>query len=155
MSSNFYDKETDTLIPIAGIGKFPADYGTKEEFETKKDSLPDGTVFTTTDEFVDAYTENYSTDEKVIGTWIDGRHVYSKTFSSTSWTPNTELLNDVDVIVSFDGMYKYTQLGVYMNLSYRDTYGSFRIDLNPTTHKVILNCVGSDATFTIKYVKTI
>lgn len=96
----------------------------------------------------------YSTEETVIGKWIDGRPIYSKTFSNTLWTPNTELLSDVDVIVSFDGMYKYTQLGVYMNLSYRDNYGSFRVDLNPNTHKVVLNCVGSEAIFTIKYVKT-
>lgn len=36
-----------------GGGKFPADFGTKAEFEKKKDSLPIGTVFTTTDEFED------------------------------------------------------------------------------------------------------
>ncbi|MCQ2576535.1 MAG: hypothetical protein MJ162_07305 [Treponema sp.] len=53
MSTNYYDAENNKLIPIAGKGDFPADYGTKEEFESKKDSLPDGTVFTTTDEFVD------------------------------------------------------------------------------------------------------
>lgn len=38
-----------------GGGKFPADFGTKAEFETKKDLLPAGTVFTTTDEFEDLY----------------------------------------------------------------------------------------------------
>ena len=38
-----------------GGGKFPADFGTKAEFEEKKDSLPIGTVFTTTDEFEDLY----------------------------------------------------------------------------------------------------
>ena len=55
MSTNYYDAENNKLIPIAGIGKFPADYGTKAEFETKKDSLPVGTVFTTTDEFEDFF----------------------------------------------------------------------------------------------------
>lgn len=54
MSTNYYDAENNKLIPIAGKGDFPADYGTKEEFESKKDSLPDGTVFTTTDEFVES-----------------------------------------------------------------------------------------------------
>ena len=53
MSYNLYDKETKKLTPIAGKGDFPCDYGTKEEFNEKKDSLPDGTVFTTTDEFVE------------------------------------------------------------------------------------------------------
>lgn len=38
-----------------GGGKFPADFGTRAEFEEKKDSLPTGTVFTTTDEFEDLY----------------------------------------------------------------------------------------------------
>lgn len=46
-----------------GGGKFPADFGTKAEFEEKKYSLPDGTVFTTTDEFEDLYrTINIETD---------------------------------------------------------------------------------------------
>ena len=38
-----------------GVGKFPADFGTRAEFETKKDNLHVGTVFTTTDEFEDLY----------------------------------------------------------------------------------------------------
>ena len=38
-----------------GGGKFPADFGTRAEFEERKDSLSVGTVFTTTDEFEDLY----------------------------------------------------------------------------------------------------
>ncbi len=66
MSTNYYDAENNKLIPIAGIGKFPADYGTKAEFETKKDSLPVGTVFTTTDEFEDFLDDESVSDKK---TW--------------------------------------------------------------------------------------
>lgn len=45
--------ENGDLIPIAGFGKYPAEFGTKAEFDAKKNSLPVGTVFTTTDEFIE------------------------------------------------------------------------------------------------------
>lgn len=38
-----------------GGDKFPVDFGTRTEFEERKDSLSVGTVFTTTDEFEDLY----------------------------------------------------------------------------------------------------
>lgn len=59
MSLNIQEKDPVTgelkRVVVAGTGKFPADFGTKAEFEEKKDSLPVGTVFTTTDEFEDLY----------------------------------------------------------------------------------------------------
>lgn len=57
MSVNIYDKSTDTLNKVAGGGIFPCDFGTRAEFEAKKDDLPVGTVFTTTDEFEDDISE--------------------------------------------------------------------------------------------------
>ena len=57
---------------------------------------------------------DYSTDEKVIGTWIDGRTLFQRTFA----IPSTSLVADqiqiitiaenlnIDEIVSFDGMVK-------------------------------------------------
>lgn len=46
-----YIKDNGEWKKIGGVEKYPADFGTRAEFEAKKDDLPVGTVFTTTDEF--------------------------------------------------------------------------------------------------------
>lgn len=141
MSTNYYDAENNKLIPIAGKGDFPADYGTKAEFETKKDSLPDGTVFTTTDEFVDAYTENYSTDEMVVGKWIDGKNIYRRvvkglTWENGLWNKNVFTKIDVSEIDSFISVKGISSLGRALGLMEIDKteglLGSFSADTNGT-----------------------
>lgn len=84
-SYNLYDKETKTLIPIAGVEKFPAQTGTRAEFEAKKDLLPAGTVFTTTDEFEETGEKMfYSTEETFTNKiWIDGKPIYRKMLINT------------------------------------------------------------------------
>lgn len=113
MSTNYYDKETDTLIPIAGIGKFPADYGTRAEFEAKKDDLPVGTVFTTTDEFEQGEKDIYSTEEvKTNKVWIDGKPIYRKVIKGVgtslglSWNGSVSsgtvpISADIDTVCDF------------------------------------------------------
>lgn len=74
-----YIKENGTWVKIGGVEKYPADFGTRVEFEAKKDSLPVGTVFTTTDEFEEGGKEIYSTEEiKTNKVWIDGKPIYRK-----------------------------------------------------------------------------
>lgn len=38
-------------------------------------------------------TDNYSTDEQVIGTWIDGKPLYKRTFVATSPSSNDTITN--------------------------------------------------------------
>lgn len=104
MSTKYYDKETDTLIPIAGVGNFPCDYGTKEEFETKKNSLPDGTVFTTTDEFVEGHDTGHATTKKYTKTTV-ANEIYYETAPSDGYfgvTANAQVSTALAVLYILD-----------------------------------------------------
>lgn len=50
----------------------------------------------------------YSTEEQVIGTWIDGKPIYKKTFTSTTNAQNFSIPHGVsiDTIVAIDGYYR-------------------------------------------------
>lgn len=50
-----YIKDNGEWKKIGGVEKYPAEFGTRAEFEERKNSLSVGTVFTTTDEFEDLY----------------------------------------------------------------------------------------------------
>ena len=56
---------------------------------------------------INSFQTNYSTDEKVVGTWIDGRPLYQITITPTS--PSSTIAskiyenNEIDFMVSFDG----------------------------------------------------
>ena len=75
------------------------------------------------------YYHIYSTDEKVVGTWIDGSTIYEKTLTVdnlsgnvNAWT-NFAQLADVDKVINYDGravLNDGTQvtLGYYVMLSY-------------------------------------
>ena len=60
----------------------------------------------TTDSAVNMGDENdYSTTEKIIGTWVDGKPIYQKTFSTTSpvcTTNGTEVTKDVSIGANVD-----------------------------------------------------
>lgn len=54
---------------------------------------------------------NYSTDEQVVGTWVDGKPIYQKTIffdpvmyvSSTAWSATNEDVSNVENIISGEG----------------------------------------------------
>lgn len=65
----------------------------------------------TTDSAVESYGTDttYSTDEHVVGSWIDGRPVYQKTIVSTQVPNNNYVqiphgITNMDFCISFDGM---------------------------------------------------
>ena len=74
---------------------------------------------------------NYSTEEQVIGTWIDGKPIYRKfiqidlssSHSSSFITPHN--INDIDIIVNYYGnilnssSQNYINCNVYNGSSYR------------------------------------
>ena len=69
-------------------------------------------------------THHYSTDEQIIGTWIDGSTLYEKTidFGALPNTANTAKnvphnIANIDTIVDIKGIYK-TQAGTYGNLPF-------------------------------------
>lgn len=52
--------------------------------------------------------QKYSTEEQVVGTWIDGKPIYRKTFYSTSNEQNFSIQHGVsiDTVVAIDGYYR-------------------------------------------------
>ena len=61
---------------------------------------------------------NYSTDEQVVGTWIDGKPLYQKTYAKTMpiWSSGTGILfiseaasNDYETMVDFSGVIQIGQ----------------------------------------------
>lgn len=107
--------------------------------------------------------EIYSTEERVIGTWIDGKPVYQKTFYKESATAGAEVnvgtVNNVKQFISSEGVCKrrvngfFTTIG-HTNANYLQsaTLVGFSIPVN-----TLLLYPGEDITdiyITIKYTKT-
>ena len=99
----------------------------------------------------------YSTQEQVVGKWIDGSTVYEKTFSGTTSSTSTYLPNtsDVDSVISMGG-YIVDSGGTKFCIPYRDT--ADYISLNNDNSGVNLLCsnyfVNKDYVVTIRYTKT-
>jgi len=100
---------------------------------------------------------NYSTNEKVIGTWIDGKPLYQKTIVATtiSWgTATPHGISSIKEIVDIDCTL-WTNLGAYS----LGRGGSIDIMVNITTTDYFINCTYNSFTskkayLTIKYTKT-
>lgn len=104
---------------------------------------------------------NYSFEEKIVGTWIDGRPVYQKTFDCSGLTINRENRTPIpgagdlgiDRIVDYDGYgyFRYTNGHTY-------TEGMFEVVIMDTT-PVVSRFVSSSAVtldpfyLTIRYIK--
>ena len=54
------------------------------------------------------FSNIYSTEEQVIGTWIDGKPIYRKTFISTTNEQNFNIAHgvNIDTVVAIDGYYR-------------------------------------------------
>lgn len=59
------------------------------------------------DAYVNEYCDTYSTDEKIVGKWIDGRPLYRKVIKSSNYTGSTtgdiyfdSLVSDIDMITN-------------------------------------------------------
>lgn len=84
--------------------------GTQAEYEVAKSDIADGTIVNITDDdgnMVGARTtEIYSTDEIVIGKWIDGKPIYRKTFNNLNvslvkgnWTHTGVIINNINMVI--------------------------------------------------------
>lgn len=76
---------------------------TSAEYEKVKDFIPDGTKYVITDDTrvgtnVDKF-EHYSTEEKRIGTWTDGKPLYRKTYIIHLQESHTGSLSNISVII--------------------------------------------------------
>lgn len=111
---------------------------------------------------------NYSTDEKVIGTWIDGKPVYEKTYiveqSFNNGINQFLSLDNIDVINVFnialyDGMYNhhwYSQMisSAYLNILYgADANGGTGTGIYTEISSAYQNGRITKVKFTIQYIK--
>lgn len=108
----------------------------------------------------------YSTDEQIVGTWIDGRPVYEKTFDFSNPSTGNTILNhgieNFDALVSVIGTFHRND-GYEEPVPYPHNEVSFMVSLVDFTSTQMTRVVGSvytgiykltRATFTVRYLKT-
>ena len=93
--------------------------------------------------------QKYSTNEMVIGKWIDGKPLYRRVMSVTtpsssgSWVNVGETLSNIDKVVNIDGVF-YGGDGRAMSIEYGQAGWQLSVSYNPdASHMQIL--VGRDA----------
>ena len=102
-------------------------------------------------------SDNYSTDEKVVGTWIDGKPLYQKTFSvnipitTNRWNDTGVTLSNVDVLVNYsaygsDSVTEYNKILKPLNIGINSANN--HVVFHPDTGTGVLNY------FTLQYTKT-
>ncbi len=109
---------------------------------------------------------NFSTSEKVIGTWVDGKPLYqvTKIYPSVpvSLTPNTinHNIQNVDHIFCVDASCKYNGLNEVLKLPYISSVESYNISFSNITDTSFMIRPGTDFTsiedleITFRYTKT-
>lgn len=109
---------------------------------------------------------DYSTDEQIVGTWIDGRPVYEKTFDFSNPVAGNTILNhgieNFDALVSVLGTF-HRDDGYEEPVPFPHNDVSFMVSLVDFTSTQMTRVVGSvytgtykltRATFTVRYLKT-
>ena len=112
----------------------------------------------------------YSTEEQIVGEWIDGKPIYQRTFAGT--TPSTSRTN---IVLTTEGNYKavidyngYIEASYgNVNIKFWDTvngksYGCTGTKVLDSTHQIVFSVIDSDADayvnknffITIQYTKT-
>ena len=126
---------------------------------TKTTDTPGSGIWTTQG----ALAHHYSTDEHIIGTWIDGKPLYEKTIyigsltRGSSYTNVEHHISNIDKIISTVGMVHYTEGGEWANIP-NPIGASSRLAVYSTTQYIRYyndNVTYTDnAYFTLQYTKT-
>lgn len=174
------DNDIESVAEVNGL-VFPddflttedlADYVKQEELEdyAKISDLPSYLSEYATIEYVDTAISQiqtldvYSTNEKVVGTWIDGRPVYEKTFKEIPLGAdgNYNLLpSGIDIAFLVSCYYVNSGTGVVTTPSYISRYGAggnCTQFLELTNHSLTVSNNSTTSilwTGTIRYVKTV
>ena len=107
-------------------------------------------------------SDEYSTNEKVIGTWIDGKTLYQKTINCGTMTSRemsvAHNISNIENVIDLCGI--YTMPNEYLVVSYSSQAGNtWNIRLSATSTNIILTfgssfSVQGTTCVTIKYTKT-
>lgn len=112
----------------------------------------------------DIKSENYSTTEQVVGTWIDNKPIYQITLQATTTSSSTETNIDLtniiptfDYILSIDGTVVNTS-GMYHPIAYWKSNTDFANIYISASKKIWFQSGSSNGygtfTLTLKYTKT-
>ena len=108
---------------------------------------------------------DYSTTEKIVGTWIDGKPIYQKTISCGALPNATEKsivhnISNIDIIISIDGT-AFQSSGITINLPYvniNNVGGSVNVwaNRNSISLETKVNVSSYTSSYvTLQYTKTI
>lgn len=147
----------DTLVTsdsgVLGVAT-PVRGVTKSEFSALPESKKNGLVIIT-DEPSSGCTESvdYSTDEKAIGTWVDGKTLYQKTFIG-NFVNGTTLLSGIETMASIQGIL-YNDEGDNYSFPYK--YSSSTAQLKRSGNSFVMtissNLAGWPYIITVQYTK--
>ena len=108
-----------------------------------------------------APSHHYSQSEQVVGTWIDGKPIYEKTYYIESLPNNTtlqiETLVNINKVISFQGFCSYTLSdGYFRPIPLPDGNNDIRADVtdNVLQIKTTTNWSQYEGYLTIQYTKT-
>ena len=107
-------------------------------------------------------SDNYSTDEKVVGTWIDGKPLYQKTYTIASMSKDGHVDVDTDIEYAFvvAKTYRRSKNGIDVDDYWYNTgdYANVRATVQDNHTLRIVNCTSNstltDVVITIQYTKT-
>ena len=155
----------DSSTGATGKARYASASDTGSTYDTNFTSRPTNTsvlyCIATKNIFMDAGS-NYSLDEQVVGTWVNGKPLYQKTIIISGCSPNTwnttaHNIANVDDVVEETAMVRCTNGTIYC-IGFRTTEVCGMIQATATnvgcylgTHTVYNNAV---VTITIKYTKT-
>lgn len=107
---------------------------------------------------------NYSTDEQVVGTWIDGKTLYEKTVDCGA-LPNNDSkqvahgITNIDKIVNFVGIAYAMSSGTAIQLAYPSSNSTFAIDMSVNNTNIVFLTFTDRTSFngyvTIRYTKSV
>ena len=138
------------------------------KINSKQDKLIAGTGIEITDKnTINNINENYSTDEQVVGKWIDGKPLYRKVYKSSEFSNKYNILvNNVDNLVDINGMFKRSDYKIYCKIPYRTgeaswntSFGNINITNTVIETNIIYGSSLSASNFSniviiVKYTKT-
>lgn len=119
------------------------------------------------EEFTKKQEENYSKQERIIGTWIDGKPLYRRVYQSSEFLNRYYIsMNNVDTIVDINGMVKRSDYDIYCKIPYRTgeaswntSFGNINIYNNRIETDLLYGSSFSTTNFssiviTVEYTKT-
>lgn len=153
----FYIKSGTTCNNL--IFKPMLTYNTSATYETFEPYVDQG-IYVDNEQM---HFDNYSTNEQVIGKWIDGKNIYRKTYKVTNISSSNVDLVDVsglnfDTIIKLYGFVR-SQVGMCMPMPLTDSASNYNVlflSVNKIRGRVVFDTGGSvkDCFVTIEYTKT-